>query len=464
MYTSCLFPRELDAIVDVAYDGILITDGEGIVIKINDSYSKITGVQPEQLIGKNVKEFLQLGYYDHSIVQMVLKEKRTITRPQRILLNQKEVLVSASPVFNKDNVLDMVICFTRDLTDLNNIRNELVENKKLVSKYKKELQESRNRLTSASKSFIARSRDMLKVLDILNRVKDIDSSLLILGESGVGKSMFVKYLHSISSRKEYPFFVINCGAIPEHLLESELFGYEKGAFTGANTGGKLGIFELANKGIVFLDEITELSPALQVKLLTFLQDKQFMRVGGTKNIQVDVRIISATNKNISDLIERGLFREDLYYRINVIPITIPPLRDRKDEIISMIWHFCDTFNNKYKKKTFFSADAFDCLHLYHWPGNVRELENLVERLIIMNDKIITAEDLPENIRSDQYHPINMNNLKEATADFEKNFILQKMKEVDSIDELANMIGIHRTTLVRKMIKLGIKGGPKDSSN
>ena len=463
MYTSCLFPRELDAIVDVAYDGILISDGEGIVIKINESYSKITGVQPEQLIGKNVKEFLRLGYYDHSIVQMVLKEKRTITRPQRILLNQKEVLVSASPVFNKDNVLDMVICFTRDLTDLNNIRNELVENKKLVSKYKKELQESRNGLTSASKSFIARSRDMLKVLDILNRVKNIDSSLLILGESGVGKSMFVKYLHSISSRKDHPFFVINCGAIPEHLLESELFGYEKGAFTGANTGGKLGILELANKGIVFLDEITELSPALQVKLLTFLQDKQFMRVGGTKNIQVDVRIISATNKNISNLIERGLFREDLYYRINVIPITIPPLRDRRDEIISMIWHFCDTFNNKYQKKTFFSADAFDCLNTYHWPGNVRELENLVERLIIMNDKIITAEDLPENIRSNQYYP-NMNNLKEAAADFEKNFILQKMKEVGSIDELANMIGIHRTTLVRKMIKLGIKGGPKDSSN
>jgi PAS domain S-box-containing protein len=452
---SCLTSREFDAIVEAAYDGISISNAEGIVTKINQSFSKITGIQPEQIIGKHVKELLNSGYYDQSIVTLVLNEKRSVTRTQNFLHNGKVVLVSGSPVFDKNNKIYMVINFIRDLTDLNNIHNQLIKNKKLMVKYKNELQESKARLTTTSENFVVRSVEMIKIMNIMNRVKNVDSSLLILGESGVGKSVFVKYLHSVSERKDHPFFVINCGAIPEHLLESELFGYDKGAFTGALSNGKPGIFELADKGIVFLDEITELTPALQVKLLTFLQDQQFMRVGGTKIIKVDVRIISATNKDISQLVLDGLFREDLYYRINVIPITIPPLRERKDEIASLIWNFTNIYNDKYQRKTFFSADAFDCLIEYHWPGNVRELQNIVERLIIMNDGIIDTDSLPEKIRSYSKSPININNLKEATAEFEKQFISQKLKGVNSIEELSNVLRVHRTTLVRKMIKYGI---------
>jgi PAS domain S-box-containing protein len=452
---SCLISQEFDAIVESVYDGISISNREGIVIKTNLSFSKITGIQPEQIVGRHVKELLDLGYYDQSIVTLVLKEKKSVTRTQKFLRNGKVVLVSASPIFDQQNEIYMVINLIRDLTELNHIQNQLIENKKLVLKYKNELQESRASLLSTAENFHVRSVEMMKVMNILDRVKNVDSSLLILGESGVGKSMFVKYLHSVSHRKDQPFFVINCGAIPEHLLESELFGYEKGAFTGALSNGKLGIFELADKGIVFLDEITELTPALQVKLLTFLQDQQFMRVGGTKSIKVDVRIVSATNKDISKLVKEGLFREDLYYRINVIPITIPPLRARKDEIASLIWHFVNFYNNKYQRKTFFSASAFDCLIAYDWPGNVRELQNIVERLIIMNDGIIDADSLPEHFRSPNISLINMDNLKEATAEFEKQFISQKLKAVHSVEELSNAIGVHRTTLVRKMIKYGI---------
>ncbi|WP_209811651.1 sigma-54 interaction domain-containing protein [Ammoniphilus resinae] len=454
--TSCLVSRELDAVVDAAYDGIVVTNREGGVLKVNQSYSKITGVLPEQMVGKNVSDLLNLGFYDQSIVQMAFREKRVVTRLQNILHNGKEVLVSVSPVFDKENEIYMAVSFIRDLTDLNNTNKQLQENKKLIMKYKSELQETRDRLDAIPYNFIARSEQMLKVMDILIRVKNVDSSLLIMGESGVGKSMLVKYLHSISSRKDYPFYVINCGAIPEQLLESELFGYEKGAFTGALASGKPGIFELAHKGIVFLDEITELSPSLQVKLLTFLQDKQFMRVGGTKSIKVDVRIIAATNQDINKLIDKKLFREDLYYRINVIPITIPPLRERKDEMISLIWHFTNFFNNKYQKKTFFSPDSFDCLYAYHWPGNIRELENLVERSIIMNDGMIHPNRLPENIRDYNRPQINTNNLKEAIAEFEKQFISQKLDQINSIDELSQLLGVHRTTLTRKMERYKIK--------
>ncbi|WCK56650.1 sigma 54-interacting transcriptional regulator [Aneurinibacillus sp. Ricciae_BoGa-3] len=452
---SCLIYQEFDAMVEAAYDGISISNGDGIVIKTNPSFSKITGIQPEQIIGRNVQYLLNLGYYDQSIVTLVLNEKKPVTRTQNFPHNGKVVLVSGSPVFDKDNKISMVINFIRDLTDLNNIQNQLIENNKLMIKYKNQLEETKAKLIPTSENFVVRGVEMLKVMNIINKVKDVDSSLLILGESGVGKSMFVKYLHSISTRKDRPFFVINCGAIPEQLLESELFGYEKGAFTGALSNGKPGIFELADKGIVFLDEITELTSALQVKLLTFLQDQQFMRVGGTKSIKVDVRIISATNKDISQLVSDGLFREDLYYRINVIPITIPPLRERKDEIASFIWHFSNIYNEKFQRKTFFSANAFDSLIEYDWPGNVRELQNIVERLIIMNDGKIDIDSLPENIRSHRISPINVNNLKEATAEFEKLFISQKLKSVTSIEDLSNALGVHRTTLVRKMLKYGI---------
>ena len=460
MNVSCLISQEFDAIIEAVYDGITISNKEGITIKANQSFTRISGVQPEELVGKHVDELLKLGLFDQSIVSQVLKEKKPVTNTQKFFHNGKVFLVSASPIFDKNGEIYMVINFLRDLTELNHIQNQLIKNQKLIIQYKKELQESRARLSLTSGNFIVRSVEMVKVMSILNRVKNVDSTVLLLGESGVGKSMFVKHLHSISNRNNQPFFVINCGAIPEHLLESELFGYEKGAFTGALTNGKPGIFELADKGIVFLDEIAELTPALQVKLLTFLQDQQFMRVGGTKSIKVDVRIIAATNKEILKLVKDGLFREDLYYRINVIPITIPPLRERKDEIASLIWHFTNLYNEKYQKKTYFSSDAFDCLIEYNWPGNVRELQNIVERLIIMNDGIIDAENLPENIRSSSISLLNINNLKEATAEFEKHFISQKLKSVHSIEELSSTLGVHRTTLVRKMIKYNIIREPR----
>ena len=455
MNVSCLISQEFDAIVEAVYDGITISNRDGIVIKANESFTRISGVQPEELVGKHVNELLKLGLFDQSIVTQVLKEKKVVTNTQKFFHNGKVFLVSASPIFDKNNEIYMVINLHRDLTELNHIQNQLTKNQKLIIQYKNELQETRARLSLTSANFIIRSVKMVEVMSILNRVKDVNSTVLLLGESGVGKSMFVKYLHCISNRSDHPFFVINCGAIPEQLLESELFGYEKGAFTGALSNGKPGIFELADKGVVFLDEIAELTPALQVKLLTFLQDQQFMRVGGTKNIKVDVRIIAATNKNILNLVRDGLFREDLYYRINVIPITIPPLRERKDEISSLIWHFVNLFNEKFQKKTYFSSNAFDCLIEYDWPGNVRELQNIVERLIIMNDGIVDVDHLPDNIRNSNTSLININNLKEATAEFEKHFISQKLKSVHSIEELSSMLGVHRTTLVRKMIKYNI---------
>ena len=310
---------------------------------------------------------------------------------------------------------------------------------------------------------IGNSEGIQKVCSLIEKVAETDSTILILGESGTGKELVARTIHYNSPRKNKPLIPINCGAIPETLLESELFGHEKGAFTGASTT-RIGRFELADGGTIFLDEIGDMSPTLQVKLLRVLQQREFERVGGVRTIKVDVRIIAATNIDLEHAVHEGKFREDLYYRLNVIPVVIPPLRERADDIPLLMDHFLSHFN-KSKKRDIkgFSPAAMDILISYPWPGNIRELENLVERLIILKGNgTICPDDLPEKFIS---HTLNNEgalhitlpetgvNLKDVVEEFENNLILQAMQKAQGVkNKAAQLLSLNRTTLVEKLKK------------
>lgn len=316
------------------------------------------------------------------------------------------------------------------------------------------------------KNFIfGNSEKIQKIFDLIGTVADTDSTVLILGESGTGKELVAKSLHFNSSRRNSPFVPINCGAIPEDLLESELFGHVKGAFTGAITS-RQGRFEVAKGGTLFLDEIGDMSPKLQVKILRVLQEREFEPVGATKTKKADVRIIAATNKNLENAVKEGAFREDLYYRLNVIPIQLPALRERADDICLLVEYFIKKFNREKGKKLHgISPDVMNALMSYSWPGNVRELENLIERFIILKrEGIVTMEDVPEKISTSTSKssadrvdiPLEGLSLKDAVDDFENNLILDALQRTNwNKNMAAKLLQLKRTTLVEKIKKKGI---------
>jgi DNA-binding NtrC family response regulator len=323
------------------------------------------------------------------------------------------------------------------------------------------------------KNIVGTSKAIRKIYDLIEKVSDTDGTVLITGASGTGKELIARSIHYNSQRSDKPMVVINCGAIPEALLESELFGHEKGAFTGAYKK-RIGRFEMANGGTVFLDEIGEMSPALQIKLLRVLQEQQFERVGATKTLHVDLRFIAATNKNLTTAINLEKFREDLYYRLNVIPIKVPSLKQRRSDIPLLIDFFLKKFQKgKLEKITGFSQAAMDAILSYEWPGNVRELENMIKRLTILSEgPVVSFDDLPENIQdvSGSHHPEkeviidNELNLNEAVQDYEKRIILEALEKANWVkSKAAKLLNINRTTLVAKIKKQNIEETDKAAS-
>jgi len=447
--------RELEAIFESSYDGFYIADGNANTIRVNKSYERITGLSRGKLIGRNLNDLVAEKVFDSSVTLEVLKKKKPVTIMQEVMEN-KQIMVTGTPIFDDQGDIAIVVTNVRDITELIELRGELEETRQLSSRFHQSLLEHAG-IEHALQEMVVKSRQMMRVVGTAIKVASVDNSVLLQGESGVGKSMLARLIHMISPRKDRPLVKINCGAIPDSLMESELFGYEEGAFTGAVEGGKAGLFETAHTGTVFLDEIAELRVDLQVKLLEMIEEKTFKRVGGTKSTAVDVRIIAATNKDLLKMVKEGQFREDLYYRLNVVPITIPPLRRRREDILPLAMKVIETFNHAHGTRILLGPRVIDRLKRYDFPGNVRELINVLERMMIMcENERIGVNDLPEEIRDLSCGPQTLDTegltLKESVQRLEMQMIRAALESSGSLAEAAGALDIHPTTLWRKMTR------------
>ena len=443
---------ELDTIIESSYDGIYVTDGKANTLRINKSYENITGLKREDMMNKSMYELEKEGYISKSSTLMVLKSKRSNTIEQEFSTGKK-VLVSSNPIFDGRGNISLVVTNVRDITELYELEEELAKNMKLTEKYHSEIEAMRIQYLDLT-DMVAKDKTMINLLELAKRVANVDTTVLILGETGVGKEEIAKFIHKNSMRCDKNFIKINCGAIPQNLIESELFGYVKGAFTGANKEGKMGLFEVADGGTVFLDEIGELPLDIQVKLLNVLQEGEVERVGAIKPIKIDVRVLAATNRSLEAMTNEKTFRADLYYRLNVVPLTIPPLRERREDIVPLIQHFLSELNSKYNFEKTFTIEAVNTLYNYDWPGNVRELKNIVERVIVMSgsDKIFES-DLPMknsiNYTEKNNTGVYISNLKEAVEKVEAALISQAFNSAGNVRDAAKILGIDASTFVRK---------------
>ncbi|NLI81296.1 MAG: sigma 54-interacting transcriptional regulator [Deltaproteobacteria bacterium] len=448
--------QELAAIIEISSDGLYITDGDANTIRVNQAYERITGLKREDLIGYNMRDLVARGVFDRSVTLEVLKRREQVSIMQRVLGN-KLVMVTGNPIFNEKGEIALVVTNVRDMTELNELRSKLEETQLLNVRFQEALLEQ-ERFEHVLKDMVIKSEAMVRVVRRAVKVAGVETSVLITGESGVGKSMLARIVHQLSPRKDGPFVKINCGTIPESLMESELFGYEKGAFTGASAGGKAGLVEMAQGGTVFLDEIGDLKVDMQVKLLQVIEEKSFSRIGAMKPQSVDVRIIAATHHDLKELTDKGLFRSDLYYRLHVIPIHIPPLRERKDDIPILVQRILAKFNQSLKLKKRLAPEVVYRLMEYPFPGNVRELINIMERMIILSEsQEITLSDLPMELSGSFFRegapPENGLSLKAMLSAMESRILSRVLEESRSITEAAHRLGVHPSTLCRKMTRL-----------
>lgn len=448
--------RELAVIVDSCHEGLWVCDGHGNILRINSAAERINNIKAADVIGLSVYSLAEAGLIERSATIEVIKEKKSVS----FLCSTKEgrkLIKSGTPIFDEQGRVSKVVVSERDITEMDEMHRKLEEQAALSCSFQSQILEMQQ-AELASTKIVAKSPSMIKALNQAIKVSQVDSSILILGESGVGKGLFADLIHLRSKRAEKPLIKINCGAIPETLIESELFGHEKGAFTGAQSA-KPGHIELADGGTLFLDEIAELPLSSQVKLLRFLEDGNVTRLGGTKAKQVDVRILAATHGDMEELVERKAFRLDLYYRLNVIPLHIPSLRNRKDCIIPLIQHYVDIFNKRDKIYKRISNAAMDVLLAYHWPGNVRQLMNICERVLVMADgDVIDIQDLPQNITGSRLQvelTAERLTLQQAMDSCERSMIAEAMEEFGNQYKVADALGVNQSTVARKLKRYGI---------
>ncbi|MEF3254733.1 MAG: sigma 54-interacting transcriptional regulator [Deferribacterales bacterium] len=430
----------INTILDNLYNGIYLADKQGTTLYVNKTFEEMAGITFQEIKGKKLHDLVyKYKYFSGSATLVVLETKRPATATYRTITN-KNFLVKGKPIFDVNGEIKYVVSTIWDLTniiyndkiDLDTVKNFKITNNNLISSNKK----------------------MNDIIDMAIKIAPTDCTVLITGETGTGKSLLAEIIHNLSQRKDSPFIKINCGAIPESLLESELFGYEAGAFTGANQKGKKGLFELANKGTIFLDEISELPYHLQSKLLLFIQEKEFIKVGGQKTVKSDVRIISASNKDLYQLTKEGKFREDLFYRLNVVNLKIPSLRERQEDIPILVKHFLEKFNIKYKFNKIISDELMEVLTKKNWSGNIRELENTIERIVLLSkSEYITVEDYKKLSFEDIKQQITLSNkLQDTLNAVEKQILTMEIESGKTTREIAKNLGISQSKVVRLIKK------------
>ncbi|PGE98975.1 Fis family transcriptional regulator [Bacillus pseudomycoides] len=451
--------KDLHAILSSIYDEILVVNHKGELIRYSETViNDFWGRDLKDLLGKNLLDLEKKGLFSPSVTRLVLEQQKKVSIVQETKKGRK-ILAVGNPVFNENGELHRIIIASRDITEATRLKTELHEIKKISEQYKKELDSFKNK-DRFLKKLIYCSPKMEQIITQAKKIADFSSNVLISGESGVGKEVIAQAIHQLGNRSSKPFLKLNCGAIPETLLESELFGYTKGAFTGADKNGKEGYFKRADQGILFLDEIGEMPLHLQVKLLRVLQEQEVIPIGSTIPTKINVQIIAATNKRLEKMVEAGTFREDLFYRLNVIPLQVPPLRERMEDVPLLAFHFLQELNEKYNKNYHLTPDALNLLEFYSWPGNVRELQNMIERLVVSaDDSVIDAEFVSKflNPRYDfkKSKPVitRVLPLQEALHSVEEQLILLAMKQYKTTTKAAKALGISQSSVSRKYQKI-----------
>ena len=450
-----LSERELKLIMNNCYSNIFVTDGEGKIVFTNKDAAEALCVSEEYLLGRTIYDLLEDGVTDYSTTDNTLKTKeRTVASYTN--RDGVEIMTVTTPVFNSDGSIKFCVTYSRKKTDMDMFLEQIKEERKRNDRY-------RNAVTylgesnKAANVVIYKSKLVENLCQTARIIAPTDSTIMLYGESGVGKEVMANYIHSYSNRKDEIFMAVNCATIPESLIESELFGYEKGAFTGAKNEGRIGLFEVTNNGTLFLDEIGELPLEMQSKLLRVLENGEFRRVGGNKVHKTNVRIIGATNRDLQEMVRQHRFREDLYYRLNVLPLDIPPLRDRPEDVEVLVEYYLEKYNKKYGKRLRVDEDQMKILREYPWYGNIRELRNIIERYAVTGNPFV-IESLNYSGPQDKQvkdetasHPEKIIPLKEKMNKAELKYIHSVIDLCGgSVQEAADKLGVHRSLLYRKL--------------
>jgi PAS domain S-box-containing protein len=441
------FASSLARVFQESPDSIYVTGSDGITLMVNKSFREATGVAPEEMLGRDVSDLEKAGYFKPSVHRLVREAGRPVSVVQ-VGQSGKEIIVTGVPIYGSKGKIEMCVSSARPIDEIEKAYKYHIRKKTKPSQEQGPEQVG----------LISESLAMRRILDLIEQIKDTDSNILITGESGVGKGVLTRYIHKRSNRAKFPLVEINCGAIPEHLLESELFGYDSGAFTGASSAGKEGQVEMAAGGTLLLDEISELPRQMQVKLLQFIQEKRFLRIGGKQPVSVDVRIIAASNKDLRYLVDHGDFRADLFYRLNVIHIEVPPLRERRDDIPKAAAYFLERFQEKYKKQVVCSEAFLADIKSKTWPGNMRELENSMERLVLTNKEDVVLSAHSVSARKNPYEAMadiddtDLTLLRDMLEKLEERVVQAAYKKYRSSYKVAESLGISQTSAYRKIRK------------
>lgn len=438
---------ELEALMNLSGEVVTITDHQGKVLRVSAACERMIGIKAHEYVGKSLFDLQKKKIFSPPTTAQVIETKKMVTVTQETKAGKRFVLRS-HPIFGEEGNIEKIIHIGKDVTKEEKLRKSLEETKTLANYFQSEL----NSLKKMEDEMIIKSKAMEDVYELVSRVANVQATVLILGESGVGKEVVARKIHQLSPRNEQAFIKVNCGAIPENLIESELFGYAKGTFTGANREGKQGLIMAANKGTLFLDEIGELPLDLQVKLLQVLQDKQVTPLGQTTPYDVDVRFLAATNRNLEEMVREGTFRKDLYYRLNVVPITVPPLRDRKEDIPFFINYFLKHYNEKYNEIKTIDKEVIQRFIEKKWDGNVRELQNTIERLVVtVPENHIKIEHLPRDESVDTFDESSNEGatLKEKLMNYEKSILKRELKMSRTMKEASERLGVDISTVSRK---------------
>jgi PAS domain S-box-containing protein len=460
--------NELQTIINSSPDGVLIADNKGDVLYLNTASQKLIGLSEPEVLGKNLRDFIDEGILDRSVTLKSLSTKKRESLNVYCSKSKKHILSTATPIFDNDGNIIMIVVNERDMTELNALREELEQTRKMGERYRQKLEEN-NLWEVKNEKIVIASEKMHQVMKAAMQLSKIDDAdILILGESGTGKGLIAKLIHHHSRRNKKSLIQVNCAALPESLLEAELFGYEPGAFTGARNQGKAGLFELAHGGTLFLDEIGDMPISIQSKILTYLDNHHMMRLGGTDTKQIDCSVIAATNTDIEKLVSEKRFREDLYYRLNTFMVKIPPLRERSEDIFELVNHFLATYNRKYKYKKKISVWVYEKLISYPFPGNVRELRSIINRAVAICEDEVIDDAILNAIGHEKHTPTmdaqNQNklfqdvSLKDRLMAVEKTYLKHAIEHSKTTREMAKLLNISQASIVRRLKKYNLSLG------